>query len=320
MKSTIVRSHPDCLLHVPSLGHPESPHRLLVVLEALRAAQAGAADRISIEAEAALPPHDDVLGVMRWLHDPAYIEQVRQAAETAPGFVDSQDCAVSTGSFTAAMGAVGLAVQASLDMVNERLQRCFVASRPPSHHAERHQAKGYCFFNSVALAAELVVGALDQPVLIVDFDVHHGNGTQQLFYDRPDVGYLSVHQYPAFPGSGTGDEIGSGPGLGTTRNIPLAAGADDAMFCSALESGLQELGSVLRPAVILVSAGFGAHRDDPIAEMQVTADGFRRLSAAIVQAAETWAGGRVLSFLEGGYEPKALAESVTAHVTTLAGG
>jgi acetoin utilization deacetylase AcuC-like enzyme len=312
-----VRSHPDCLEHRPSLGHPESPKRLQTVLETLRAVQEPA---WQLDVESPLPPADDVLGVIKWLHDSEYIERVRAAAEAAPGHVDSHDCVVSNGSYSAALAAAGLAVQAGLDMVNSRLHRAFVAARPPSHHAERGRARGYCFFNNVALAAELIVQAIGQKILIVDFDVHHGNGTQQMFYDREEVGYLSVHQYPFFPGTGGGDETGEGRGLGANRNIPLAAGADDAVFAGAVEGGLEEIGAKLQPQVILVSAGFDAHHLDPLGGMQVTAAGFQRISAAIVQAAEAWAGGRLLSFLEGGFEPTALAESVPVHLTELGGG
>jgi acetoin utilization deacetylase AcuC-like enzyme len=314
---TQVRSHPDCLEHKPSLGHPESPDRLQTVLEALQAVQESP---WQLEVESPLPPEDDVLGVIKWLHDPEYIERVRAAAKDAPGHVDSHDCVVSKGSYTAAMAAAGLAVQAALDMINSRLHRAFVAARPPSHHAERGRARGYCFFNNVALAAELIVQAIGQKILIVDFDVHHGNGTQKIFYDREEVGYLSIHQYPFFPGTGGGDETGEGRGLGTNRNIPLAAGADDAIIAGAVEGGLEEIGARLQPQVILISAGFDAHHLDPLGGMQVTAKGFQRVSTAIVQAAEAWAGGRVLSFLEGGFEPTALAESVPVHVAELAGG
>jgi acetoin utilization deacetylase AcuC-like enzyme len=303
--------------HRPSLGHPESPERLQAVLEALQSVQE---PPWQLDVESRLPPEDDVLGVINWLHDPEYIERVRAAAEDAPGHVDCHDCVVSKGSYSAALTAAGLAVQAALDMVNSRVFRAFIAARPPSHHAERGRARGYCFFNNVALAAELIVQAIGQKILIVDFDVHHGNGTQRMFYDREEVGYFSVHQYPSFPGTGGGDETGEGRGLGANRNIPLAEGADDAVFAGAVEGGLEEIGARLQPQVILISAGFDAHQLDPLGGMQVTAGGFQRISKAIIQAAEAWAGGRVLSFLEGGFEPTALAESVPVHVNALAGG
>jgi acetoin utilization deacetylase AcuC-like enzyme len=267
--------------------------------------------------EAPLPPEDDTIGVIKWLHEPSYIGRVRAACADAPTIVDTPDCPVSQGSFDAAAAAAGLAVQAALDLVNERLQRAFIAARPPGHHALHDRAMGFCFFNNVALAAETIVRAWDQPVLIVDFDVHHGNGTQAMFYERGDVGYLSVHRYPFYPGTGRGEEVGTGSGRGATFNVPLAAGADDEIYATALEGGLEQLGSVLKPAAVLVSAGFDAHIRDPLGGMNITAEGYHRMTAAIVEAAETWAGGRILSFLEGGYDLHALAESSCTHVATL---
>jgi acetoin utilization deacetylase AcuC-like enzyme len=286
----------------------------------LAALEPGPADRWSLVREAPLPTEDDTLGVVHWLHSPGLVERVRKAAGSPPGFVDGQDCVVSVRSAEAILAAAGLAVQAALDLVNRRLHRAFIALRPPSHHAEADRARGYCFVNNVALAAELITRALSCPVLIADLDAHHGNGTQGFFLDRADVAYLSAHQYPGFPGTGAGDEIGEGKGRGTTRNIPLAAGADDDVFATAFEDGLEELGSRVRPAVILVSAGFDAHAEDPLSEMSLTESGFRRMTRAIVQASATWSGGRVISFLEGGFAPDALARSVRAHVEELLTG
>jgi acetoin utilization deacetylase AcuC-like enzyme len=198
--------------------------------------------------------------------------------------------------------------------------RGFIVSRPPSHHAESHRARGYCFFNAVALAAEVIVRSWNRPVLVVDFDALHGNGTQQHFYDRGDVGYLSVHRYPGFPGTGTGDETGEGEGLGATRNVPLAAGADDTLFCTALENGLAELAARLRPSAVVVSAGFNAFHGDPTGGMKVSENGFRKMTAAVVSTAARWAEGRVLSVLEGGYSIRGLSESARAHVEQLADG
>ncbi len=310
-----VRSHPDCLLHQPPGGHPETPARVRDVLRAL----ADPIDhRWSVDTVSSLPSEDDTVGVLKWVHDQSHIERVREVSKCGTGWLDSHDCAVSAGTYQAAVSAAGLALQASLDLVNGRLVRAFVVTRPPSHHAERDRARGYCFFNAVALAAEVVVRSWDTPVLVVDFDAFHGNGTQQHFYERGDVGYLSVHRYPGFPGTGTADEVGEGSGRGATRNFPLAAGADDAVFSTAFENGLEELASRLRPSAILVSAGFNALEGDPLGQMRVTEAGFRRMTAAVVAAAETWAGGHVLSFLEGGYQPTGLGRCVRVHVEELA--
>ncbi len=311
----VVWSNPACLDHLPSLGHPETPGRLRVLLDELETA--GGPWELDREAEPA--PEVDALGVVRWLHDPSYVERFRAACERAPQLLDGPDNPVGTGSFRAAVAAAGLAVRAALDLVNGRLRRAFLAIRPPGHHALPDRAMGFCFFGNVALAAEIVARAWQAPVLVVDFDVHHGNGTQAMFYDRADVGYLSVHRYPFYPGTGAADETGTGAGLGTTRNVPLAAGADDAVYATAVEDALAELGGRLRPVAILVSAGFDAHAEDPLGGMRVTEAGFARIARAIVQAAETWAEGRVLAVLEGGYHPRALARAVAAHLTELAG-
>ncbi len=270
-----------------------------------------------LEQEAVLPPDDDILGVIRWLHEPSLILRLVEAVERAPSTLDGPDNPVSEGTLRAALAAAGLAVQAALDLVNGRLHRAFLAVRPPGHHAEADRAMGFCFFNNAALAAEVIARAWQAPVLVVDFDVHHGNGTQRLFWERPDVGYLSVHRYPFYPGTGAADEVGEGAGRGATRNFPLAVGADDAVYASALEAGLEELGSRLKPAAIVVSAGFDAHAGDPLGGMEVTEAGFERMTRAIVQAAETWGGGRILSLLEGGYDLQALGRSARAHVASL---
>ena len=310
-----VRSNPRVLDHDPGLGHPESSQRVQVILDAL---ETDADGRWTVDRNAPLPPDGDVIGVLRWIHDADYIERFRAAAEEGHGWLDSHDCRLSKGTFSAALAAAGLAMNAALDLVNGRIDRAFVVIRPPSHHAESDAAKGYCFFNSVALAAEIVVASLGEKVLIVDFDAHHGNGIQQRFYDRPDVGYVSVHGFPGFPGTGTADETGEGAGEGTTRNIPLAVGADDSIFCAAFEQALNEIASRLRPAVIIVSAGFDAHVADPLGGMRLTEVGFRRLSAAVAATAERWSGGRVLSFLEGGFDLQALANCARIHVEELA--
>jgi acetoin utilization deacetylase AcuC-like enzyme len=303
------------LKHVPGLGHPERPERIQVVLDAVSSRAEG---RWVVDRESALPPDDDTIGTLAWIHDPAYIARVREAAAQNVGWLDSHDCGVSAGTFNAAIAAAGLAMQAALDLVNRRVRRAFVVARPPAHHAGRDRASGYCFFNSVALAAEVVVRSWNHPVVIADFGALHGDGTQQHFYSSADVGFVSVHRYPAFPGSGGADEVGEGVGRGTTRNVPLAEGAGDDIVCAAFSGALDEICSRLRPAALLLSAGFDAHRDDPVGGMKMTEAGFGRLTAIAVEAANRWSGGCVLSFLEGGFELEALAKSARIHVEELA--
>ena len=309
-----ILSHPDCNEHQPGLGHPERPERIATILRALDGLPAPT-DRT----EVVLPSEDDTLGALRWIHDAEYIDRVRQACEEAPAHVDTADCSVGPQSWKSLVAAPGITLRAALDQANGKSPRAFVVARPPSHHAERNRAAGYCFFNSTALAAEVLTRASGGPVLIVDIDAHHGNGTQKHFWKRNDVAFLSIHQYPAFPGTGGADEIGEGPGHGLTRNVPLASGATDDTIATALECALEELGARIRPAAVVVSAGFSGHRDDPVSGFQMTEDGFRRLTRAITQAADTWSEGRILSILEGGYDLEALAASAAAHVEALAG-
>lgn len=312
MKRVRVYSHPLCLKHLPGVGHPESPARIRSILKLLD-------EEICLRIdEPDLPPEDDVLGTLAWIHSGEYIQRVHRACLEGPGTIDSQDCAVGPGSWESLTAAVGLALRAALDLASGKFRRAFVATRPPSHHALKDRASGYCFFNSTALAAEVLCRASGASILIVDFDAHHGNGTQEHFLSRRDIGYLSVHEFPAFPGTGGGDEEGKGEGLGLTLNIPLGAGADDDMVCTALEHGLKTMMGRLHPAAIVVSAGFSGHRKDPLSSWKLSETGFKRMTQAIVRASEYYSEGRVLSLLEGGYEPASLASSVRAHVEALA--
>jgi len=310
-----VRSHPRCLEHEPGLGHPETPERLLVVLDALTARSEG---RWIVDRDSPLPTDDDVVGTLKWVHDSAYIDRVREAADRGRGWLDSQDCGVSSGTYRAALAAAGLALQTALDLVNGKIRRAFVVARPPSHHAGRDRASGYCFFDSVSLAAEVVSRSWGLPVVIADFGALHGDGIQHHFFDRADIGFVSVHRYPAFPGTGGADELGEGEGRGTTRNIPLAAGADDDIVCNAYENALREVCDRLRPAALVLAAGFDGHRADPLGGMMMSEEGYRKLTEISVSVAESWAGGRLISFLEGGFELEALAKSARNHVEELA--
>ena len=199
------------------------------------------------------------------------------------------------------------------------MRRAFVVARPPGHHAERVEAMGFCFFNTVACVAEWL---LEQPrmsrVLVFDFDVHHGNGTQALFEDREDVYYVSMHRYPFYPGTGAAGEIGIGAGRGYTKNIPMDAGLGDAAYMRATEDVVTRVIDAYRPSAILVSAGFDAHRRDPLGGMRVTEQCFGEMTRRIVEAAERNSAGHVLSLLEGGYDTEGLAASVAEHVNALA--
>ncbi|MFZ2493797.1 MAG: histone deacetylase, partial [Thermoanaerobaculia bacterium] len=198
--------------------------------------------------------------------------------------------------------------------------RAFLIARPPGHHAEREEAMGFCFFNTIACAAEWL---REQPgierVFIFDFDVHHGNGTQHLFEERDDVFYASAHRFPFYPGTGAADEVGIRKGKGYTLNIPLAGGAGDPALMRATEETVVRVIDEYRPQAILLSAGFDGHRRDPLGGMRITEQGYGALTRRIVEAAERHCEGRVLSLMEGGYDMEGLAASVGEHVKALAG-
>jgi len=199
-----------------------------------------------------------------------------------------------------------------------KVRNAFCAVRPPGHHATKSQAMGFCLLNNVAVAARYVQARHKlAKVLIVDFDVHHGNGTQATFYDDPTVFYFSVHRSPFYPGTGSADQQGAGKGLGTTLNVPLPAGAGDGDFKRALDGELVPAARRFKPDFVLVSAGFDAHKDDPLGGMRMTAAGYAELTRIIKAIAEKHCGGRLVSMLEGGYDLEGLAASTEAHLRVL---
>ena len=303
-----IATHAECGGHEPFPGHPERPARL-------GAALAGA-EGLGGEALAVQVDEDAVLRAIAAVHDERFPRRLRAACEGAPTVFDSPDNPVSAGTYRAALAAAACSLAAVGAAASGSASRVWVPVRPPGHHALRDRAMGFCFFNNAAVAAEALLARGIGPVAIVDFDVHHGNGTQAHFWDRDDAYFLSVHRYPFYPGTGGGDEVGSGRGLGFTRNFPLVAGAGDATFCGAVEAGLSEIVSAVTPAAWVVSAGFDAHRDDPLGGMSVTDEGFAAIGRLLCDvAAKT----PIVAVLEGGYDLKALSRSVQSFLSTLAG-
>ncbi|HEX8201435.1 MAG TPA: histone deacetylase [Isosphaeraceae bacterium] len=298
--------------HVTPSRHPERPERLATVLRHLD--RTGFAQ--SIPWGTVRPATDDEL---TRVHTPGYLAALRAMEAQGPGLVEP-DTWMGPGSLLAARLAAGAAIEAVAGVVAGTDPTALCLVRPPGHHARPDEPMGFCFFDSIAVAAADAVGRLELGrVLIVDWDVHHGNGTQEIFEADPRVGFLSIHRYPFYPGSGAADETGVGPGLGTTRNVPLPLGTSRASYRSAFRSALEEMADRMRPELVLISAGFDAHAEDPIGSLGLEIEDFEILTRDVLDVAEVHAGGRVVSILEGGYNLSILAGCVEAHLRTLAG-
>ncbi len=298
-----------CLAHAVPPGFPESPQRLSGVLDRL---EASGWDLLA-------PPADP-----RWVeavvavHDPLYVKRFERAIERGDGLLDSADNPLSAGTWTASQAAVETAL-AALEGVAAG-QASFAAVRPPGHHAERTFAMGFCYFNVVSIAAQALIDRHGlERVAIFDFDVHHGNGTQHLFSDRADVLYVSVHQFPFYPGTGSASERGVGDGEGATLNLPLRAGCGDETYLPLLAESVIPALDDFAPDALLLSAGFDAWRDDPLGGMKVSREGFQEYGRVLADFATRRCEGRLLGVLEGGYDLRALPELVEAHLDGLSG-
>jgi acetoin utilization deacetylase AcuC-like enzyme len=288
-------------------GHPERPERLAAVAEAIAARR----ERLQpLPARPATP--EEILAV----HPRAHLERIEAAARLAPAHLDP-DTFVSPASFEVALLAAGGAIEAVRAVARGEADAALAAVRPPGHHAEADRAMGFCLFNNVAIAARALRAEGLERILILDWDVHHGNGTQHLFEDDRDVLYFSTHQFPFYPGTGDFGEAGHGAGLGATVNVPLPGGCGDAEYAGALQRVLVPVARSFRPQLILVSAGFDAHRDDPLASMEVTQSGFCEMARTVRALAEDLCGGRVAFVLEGGYAPSGLREGTGAVLDAL---
>ncbi len=303
--------HPDCLKHDMGYGHPESPDRLRAILSRLEAG--GLLDRLT--------KIDPVAASDNWItliHEPAYVTSLKTRAPVGGRVSLDPDTSISAGSLSAAYLAVGAALAAVDAIMNGLVQNAFCAVRPPGHHAERDRAMGFCLFNNVAIAARYAQRRHGLArVLIVDWDVHHGNGTQQAFYEDPSVLFFSTHQYPYYPGTGRATDCGEGKGEGLTINVPMSPGQGDEDYREVFEQVLVPAADRFKPDFVLISAGFDAHRDDPLAGMALTEEGYGTLSRIVLGLARRHCQGRVLSCLEGGYNLQALSASVERHLLAM---
>ncbi len=251
------------------------------------------------------------------IHDNAYLRRVADLESEGGGMLDP-DTWLLPGSNLAARLAAGAAIEAVAFVLGGENRRALCLVRPPGHHARPKSGMGFCIYDNVAIcAAEAMARFALTRVLIVDFDVHHGNGTQEAFYDSPCVGFLSIHRYPFYPGTGARDETGTGPGLGNVMNIPLPYGTPRKEYQAAFRTRLEKIADRIRPEIVLISAGFDAHAQDPVGDLGLEIDDFDVLTHEIVCVAETHAHGRIVSLLEGGYNVSILASSVATHLHAL---
>ena len=297
--------------HDTGREHPERPERLARIREVFAAK--GLTERcIPL---AIVESGDEAL--LR-VHAAAHVARVEEACAAGARLLDSMDTAIGRVSGAIARAAAGSLVAACREVAAGRLAGAFLAVRPPGHHAERDLAMGFCLFNNVAVAAAALREEMGVArVLIVDWDVHHGNGTQHIFEEDPSVFYYSSHQMPLYPGTGFARERGRGAGFGATLNVPLSAGDGDAPFLAGLSEALVPAMEEFRPEFVLVSAGFDAHRDDPLGGLSVSTEAYAEATRIVRGIAERSAGGRIVSVLEGGYDLDALADSAAAHVESL---
>ncbi len=301
------------LLHDTGPNHPEKPERLKAIYRGIK--DAGLLSKLTLfQAE----PAD-----MKWIetiHSKEYIGRFETSCRSGMTVFDYPDNQMCAKTFETAVLAVGGVIKAAQKVISGDLDNVFCAVRPPGHHAEHGSAMGFCYFNNIAIAARyLQIECHVERIAIVDIDVHHGNGTQHAFEEEPEIFYYSIHQHPtfAFPGTGRAFESGNGPGTGATRNYPVLPGYGDSEYHGLIQRDLLPVLEHFSPEVVLVSTGFDAHADDGMSDITLSTQGYSKLMERIVALAELYAGGKVISVLEGGYCIERLPELAANHVKIL---
>jgi acetoin utilization deacetylase AcuC-like enzyme len=317
MNSVGLVYHPDYLYHDTGRNHPESPARLKSIVSRLE--ETGLVEKLTMVRPG--PPRPDMANRIFRVHRSDYLARLeRFRPEGGLALIDA-DTVMSPESYRVALLAVEGMLTAADGIMSGRFKRAFCAVRPPGHHAESNRAMGFCLINNVAVAARYLQQQHGlSKVFIIDWDVHHGNGTQHIFEEDPTIFYFSIHQFPLYPGTGRADEHGRGAGEGFTLNCPLPPGRGDDDYMTCFEKSLRPAVEAFRPDFILISAGFDAHRDDPLANMRVTEEGFGEMTRRVMGWADLYCVGRVLSCLEGGYNLNALARSVERHLEVYLSG
>jgi acetoin utilization deacetylase AcuC-like enzyme len=310
--TTAIIHHPVFREHDTGPGHPETPSRYQVVMDALRGDAALWADLVEVQARDA--PRGDIQAA----HSPQLYKQIERVVSEGTGYLDA-DTTVSMRSLDAARHAAGAPCQAIELIMKGEIDNAFVPVRPPGHHATEERAMGFCLFNNVAVAARYAQQHYPEieRVAIIDWDVHHGNGTQGIFYDDPSVYFFSSHQYPWYPGTGSRGEKGMGRGLGYTLNLPLRAATPAAQQKRAFDAALEEMAASFSPDLIMISAGFDSHLGDPLGQLLLQDQDFVEMTGTVKEWAASSCAGRLVSCLEGGYNLETLGETVRAHVAEL---
>ncbi len=305
----LLYSDPQFLEHRTG-RHPENASRLEHIARLL--------DTTGLAARCRRPAWEPApLQRLALIHEPGYVQEVAEFIRRGGGQIEA-DTVVSPGSWDAATLAAGAVADAVVRVVDGEDTRALCLVRPPGHHARPAAAMGFCLFNNVAVGARVAVAEMKlDRVLVVDWDVHHGNGTQEMFWRDEQIGFFSIHRWPFYPGTGAADETGSGPGLGTTVNLPVEFGTRRDEYLAHFTDELQRFADRLRPQLVLISAGFDAHRTDPVGSLGLETEDFATLSRIVLDIAAQHAGGRVVSVLEGGYNPPVLAECVGLHLSEM---
>ncbi len=313
MNSTAFLYDDIFLGHDTGYGHPERPDRLIAIINNLKSAPYYN-DLVQVS------PSIPDISYIELIHSKDYIKRVKKEIEQGTQFLDSMDTVVCPHSYDIALKAVGGCLNMCDAIMSKEASNGFLAVRPPGHHAEYDYAAGFCIFNNIAIAAKYLQAKYNiNNIAIVDWDVHHGNGTQHSFEYDNSVFYISLHQFPHYPGTGSHSEQGVGIGKGFTLNIPMRSGSGDTEYLAAFQEAIVPALENFKPEFVLISAGFDAHQSDPLSGIRLSSDMYHKFTLFLMDIANTYSDGRIMAFLEGGYNLQALADGVHNVMTAFTG-